>query len=132
MNNFKVGYYVICRIGDTTDYGTDIHKIIRIEDRGEGKGYNYYFEDSPDIPHESYTMMLPLVYINDLYKYKEYLNENLADTEMKLEKLADHKKSVVGAIQITSDNILAITDNLMKLSLSGFPKINELLKKRDV
>ncbi len=65
MNNFKVGYYVICRIGDTTDYGTDIHKIIRIEDRGKGKGFNYYFEDSPDIPHESYTMMLPLVYIND-------------------------------------------------------------------
>lgn len=132
MNNFKVGYYVICRIGDTTDYGTDIHKIIRIEDRGEGRGYNYYFEDSPDIPHESYTMMLPPVYINDLYKYKEYLNENLADTEMKLQKLTDRKNSIIDTQNDISNAILAITDNLMKVSLSGLPKINELLKNRNV
>jgi len=132
MNDFNIGDYVICRIDGTTNYGTDIHKIIRIENQGEGNEFDYYFEDSPDIPHKSHTMILPLVYINDLYKYKEYLNENLADTEMKLEKLADHKKSVVETIQITSDTILAITDNLMKVSLSGLPKINELLKKRDV
>jgi len=132
MNDFNIGDYVICRIGDTNEYGTDIHKIIRIENRGEWKGVDYYFEDSPDIPHRSHTMILPLEYINSLYKYKEYLENNLVETEMKLEKLIDHKKSVVGTIQITSDTILAVTDNLMKLSLSGVPKIVDLLKNRNV
>lgn len=132
MNNFKIGDHVVCYVDGTTNFGTDIHKIARIEDRGEGKGFNYYFEDSPDIPHRSHTMMSPLGCINDLYKYKKYLEDNLAETEMKLEKLTDHKKSVVETIKIVSDNILAITDNLMDISLVGLPKINELLKKRDV
>jgi len=131
---FKVGDLVVCYNGNdnTFAFGTDIHKIIRIESRGEGQGYNYYFEDSPEIAHRFHTIELWLAHINNLYGYKKSLDDEMISIDNKLQKLTDRKNSIIDTQNDISNAILAITDNLMKLSLSRFPKINELLKKRDV
>lgn len=36
MNNYKIGDLVVCYVDNTTNFGTDIHKILQIENRGRG------------------------------------------------------------------------------------------------